>query len=375
MTPIEMLQLPTVLHVLPTFDTGGLGSLGLAMIDAWPVEARHIVVAPKYLKTKPELYETYAARIGPQNIVQLDRHAQEAVPSWINRLQVAIIKLLRARPLDNAIVYNFTDAGLTGQAIRRAGFACEIAAHVGTVLPDCDLTRTIARAPVNLRFVPASAAVDAALWKVAGENTKIAPIVWNGVDLAKYATSNEVNSIDVAGRPSIVFGFSGRMALPPVKDWAMLIEAFRLAAIPGSQLRIAGDGPMLAQLKKLAEGLDVVFPGQLTRGQMVEFLHGLDVFVMAALPIEGFSMALVEAVAAGCMIIGTDVPSVREVFEAGGEPAYLASSARDLAYLMRNFAHQSDEGSAFRRDNFQMCNRLRPRLDAKRMALAYWGIK
>ncbi len=385
MTPLEMLDLPAVLHVLPTFDTGGLGSLAREMIDAWPVPARHLAIAPKYRPTKPDLFLPFAERIGLQNCLQLDRHAWEQAPGWIGRLQAGILTLLRGRGITNAIVYNFTDAGLSAQAIRRCGFAGQVASHVGTVLPDNETTRVIARAKLNLTFVPASSAVDVGLRKLTDENSKIHPVVWNGVDLPKYAglraylpESRALQDGEEKDLPSVVFGFSGRMANPPVKDWTMLFDAFRMAAIPGAQLRIAGDGPLLAQLKAKAQGLDVVFTGQLNSKQMIEFLHGLDVFVMAALPFEGFSMALVEAIAAGCMIIGTDVPSVREVFEAGGElAAYLARSVGPLASIMSLFQYDSTTGTrgGFRHDNLAMVKRLQPMLDAKRMALAYSEIK
>ncbi len=363
---------PTVLHVLPSFDTGGLGSLGFAMIDAWPENARHIVIAPKYRDTKPDLFLEYAARVGQGNVGQLDRSALEQVPAWISRMQMLILKLLRGAPLGNAIAYNFTDAGLTANAIRRVGFAGEVAAHVGTVLPDNDLTRTIAGAQLNIRFVPASKAVDESLRKLVKPHTKIWPVVWNGVPLEKYGPRFTMDK-----RPSIVFGFSGRMANPPVKDWGMLFDAFKLAAIPGAQLRIAGDGRLRAQLEARAKetGCDIVFTGQLDQKGMIDFLSDVDVFVMAALPFEGFSMALVEAIASGCMIIGTDVPSVREVFEAGGEPGFMASNASQLAALMKLFPISAQGGNSMRRDNYQMVQRLIPKLDAKRMARSYWEIK
>lgn len=410
MTPLEMLQLPTVLHVLPTFDTGGLGSLALTMIDSWPEKARHIAIAPKYVKTKPDLFMPFAKLIGQQNVMQIDRHVWEQAPVWIERLAGGITKLLRARPLNNAIAYNFIDAGYSAQAIRRVGFGGQVAAHVGTVLPDNETTRCIARAKLNLTFVPASAAVDGALRKLftdseaATQTTRVHSVVWNGVNLAtymrparcfieqalgggKFVCDNPVTTANgfctehgaqdartfharvAEPRPSIVFGFSGRMANPPVKDWDTLIEGFRLAAIPGAQLRIAGDGPPLSQLKAKAQGLDVVFTGQLSPEVMIDFLHGINVFVMAALPFEGFSMALVEAVAAGCMVIGTDAPSVVEVL---GRNGFTTHSAEGMGHLMRCFRN---EGNMHERDNLQLMNTLRPLLDAKRMARSYWEIK
>jgi glycosyltransferase involved in cell wall biosynthesis len=359
----------TVLHILPTFDTGGLGSLGLAMIEAWPEKAAHLVVAPVYPTTKSDLLLPYAELVGGGNVVEVPRHVWQTPPQLIQALQQGIASVQRGRIPQNVIAYNYLDSMWSAQAARNAGFKGKVAAHVGTVLPDVEICRGVAQSPYawGTKFVPASAAVRESLRVVGCPEEKIHEIVWNGVNLERF---KRIEKERAAGAP-LVFGFSGRMAQPAVKDWAILFHGFKQAAIPNSVLRIAGDGPMRKTLERMADGQNVEFVGTKSPKEMIEFLHGLDVFVMAALPIEGFSMALVEAIAAGCMIIGTDVPSVREVFEAANASMFLVKDAYQMGIVMRYAAGDQKVQEI----NRGAVSRLSPLLDSKRMAAAYAAIR
>ena len=368
---------PTVLHVLPTFDTGGLGSLALEMIAAWPEDVRHLAIAPKYAGTKPDLLVPFAKLCGDGNVSQVNRHVWMQPPVWVDLLAEGIAQLQRGVVPVNVIVYNFIDSVWSAQAARRAGFRGRIAAHVGTILPDTEQTRGTAQSKFAwaTTFVPASQAVARALAAIGTPVERIGSVVWNGVDLGKYQRPPGPADIDLP-RP-LIFGFSGRMASPPVKDWEMLFKAFQIfTANHGdhrAELHIAGGGPLQLQLVKntASMGLNITFTGTLSPEKMVGFLQGLDVFVMAALPFEGFSMALVEAVAAGCMILGTDVPSVTEVFSAGSGEEFLARNALGLAELMGLLSRRTTSRHA----NLSMVERLQPMLDSKRMAKAYWEIR
>lgn len=364
-----------VVHILPSFDTGGLGSLGLEMIEAWPEkEVRHVVIAPKYERTKPDLFPVYREAVGDLNVTQITRSPMDPAPKIIEMLHFGISRMMRGASIANVISYNFVDHGYNAQAVRRCGFQGEVAAHVGTVLPDQETPRVIARAKLNNRFIPASTAVANSLKQLADENTKIHPIVWNGVNLEKFSRRRP-QSAPVTPR-RFTFGFSGRMAKPAVKDWEILIKSFKEAAIPNSQLAIAGDGELRSELVAMAENAPIYFAGNIAPENMPVFLSLIDVFVMAALPFEGFSMALVEAIAAGCMVIGTDVPSVLEVFDAVAESPreagdFLTHDVEGMVTLMRAIAAQE----AVRHYNWSLMQRLREKLDARRMANAYWLVK
>lgn len=349
----------SVLHLLPSFDTGGLGSLGLTMIRAWPEKTRHMVIAPRYMRTKPDLLGVYASLCGGGSVAQIEKSAFVTPPAWGEELRAQIAKFIRGKQPTHVINYNFTDAVWNSFGVHAAKYPGKMLCHVGTVLPDKKETRLMAGSAMHYatKFIPASQAARDAVMRLGAKN--VLPVVWNGVDLAKYDAPERDKAL--------VFGFTGRMAELPVKDWRALFDAFRKAKIPEATIRIAGDGPGRAAIEAHARGLPVEFVGNLTPEQIPGFLASLDVFVMAALPIEGFSMAMVEAFASRCLMLGTDVSSVREVFAPYGGKAFLAKDANKLAKAMKDL-----QNPEVRAQNRAFVNAARASLDAARMAQAYY---
>jgi len=94
------------------------------------------------------------------------------------------------------------------------------------------------------------------------------------------------------------------------KGQADLLRAFaaEFQGDPTVQLRIGGDGPMRAELQKLALDLDisrqVTFLGMLDREQVIAEMQRADAFVLAS-HYETFGVVLIEALACGTPIIAT----------------------------------------------------------------------
>jgi glycosyltransferase involved in cell wall biosynthesis len=86
------------------------------------------------------------------------------------------------------------------------------------------------------------------------------------------------------------------------------------------ELRVIGQGPYMARLKEiaLAEGLgdSVVFTGFLPRSEIAKELRCSHVYASGSEQ-EGFSVALLEALASGTPAVVTDVGGVREVIAEG----------------------------------------------------------
>ena len=78
-------------------------------------------------------------------------------------------------------------------------------------------------------------------------------------------------------------------------------------------------------------------------------------------------MALVEAFASRCLVLGTDVPSVRELLSAHGGKSFLAKTAPKMAKLMRALQDEKQ-----REKNDAMVTSARAALDASTMAKAYY---
>lgn len=86
------------------------------------------------------------------------------------------------------------------------------------------------------------------------------------------------------------------------------------------KLIVAGDGPLLLQLKEqclnLEIGNHVLFAGRLDSTSLSAHLSEADIYI--SLPdTEGISSSLLEAMASGCYPIVTDLPANREFIESG----------------------------------------------------------
>jgi len=139
-----------------------------------------------------------------------------------------------------------------------------------------------------------------------------------------------------------VVGNVGR--LHPDKDQATLIRGFAqaLPQLPGgSLLAIMGSGRLEASLKALAVELGVSdsvrFLGQVSNGR--RYFKAFDVFALTS-DHEPFGMVLLEAMAAGVPVIGTDCGGGREVLAGSGVMFPLGDSAA-LAKLLSDAVGRS----------------------------------
>jgi len=130
-------------------------------------------------------------------------------------------------------------------------------------------------------------------------------------------------------------GFVGRLSAE--KNPATLLRAcsgLLSKPLPGLRCRLllVGGGPLEGQLLQLAQALRirdrVIFLG--VRHDVPAILNSLDIFVSSSID-EGSPLSLLEAMAAGCAVLGSDIPSIREVVR-DGETGLLFSpcDAEDL---------------------------------------------
>ena len=134
-----------------------------------------------------------------------------------------------------------------------------------------------------------------------------------------------------------VVGNVGR--LHPDKDQATLIRGFAqaLPQLPaGSLLAIMGSGKLEVSLKHLAAELGVTesvrFLGQVAGGR--RYFKAFDLFALSS-DHEPFGMVLLEAMAAGVPVIGTDCGGGREVVQGAGELFPLGDAAALAGALQR----------------------------------------
>lgn len=140
-------------------------------------------------------------------------------------------------------------------------------------------------------------------------------------------------------------------SLIQMKNFGLLISAFREVPDPGASLTIVGSGPLADELQRLA-GRDhrVHFAGHVDRPTVYQLVARSQVFVMPSRRLEGkgegVPTALLEA-----MYLGKDCLVSREaqprpvVTDTLSYAAFDPESPRDLGQLLRRALEQPDESS------------------------------
>jgi len=123
------------------------------------------------------------------------------------------------------------------------------------------------------------------------------------------------------GREGVArIGFLGR--LTQEKGFALALaaceEAQRRLAGVSLTFHVYGDGPLLSQYRRAAEGgrLAVWFHGWVQPSEVVRTLSGLDILLVTSRE-EGCPYVILEAMAAGCPVIATDVGGIPDLITSG----------------------------------------------------------
>ncbi|WP_022881559.1 glycosyltransferase [Gryllotalpicola ginsengisoli] len=132
-----------------------------------------------------------------------------------------------------------------------------------------------------------------------------------------------------AGEGPVQLVFLGRLV--EKKGVHVLLEALRALPADAYRLTVAGDGPMRAELERLAAGLPVEFAGTVGRAEVARLYANADVVVVPSVPAasgdrDGLPVSLLEAMSAGSAIVASDVAGVNEAV-ADGQTALLVPPA------------------------------------------------
>jgi len=159
----------------------------------------------------------------------------------------------------------------------------------------------------------------AAVLRQRGVNTPIS-VVPTGVDMGRFARGDGAGIRKEQGIPpqAFVVGHVGRLA--PEKNLPFLAEAVArfLQTHANSRFLLVGDGPSVQEVQRVFTRGGLVdrlhLTGVLQGRALADAYHAMDVFAFASRS-ETQGMVLVEAMAAGCPVVGLDAPGVREVVQ------------------------------------------------------------
>jgi len=174
-------------------------------------------------------------------------------------------------------------------------------------------------------------------------------------------------------------------ALRPEKRVDLLIRAFAQVKyiLPGMKLLIVGSGPVLPQLEALRDELsleaDCIF--EPSKIEVAPWMRALDIYVMCS-ETESFPNALLEAMACGCAVIGSQVGGIPELISHGEsgllfESKNVEALSAALKTLIIDPAQRkslANQAAIFARETFSMEVNARRNEELYRTLLARKGI-
>lgn len=334
---------PLIIHVIYSFDVGGLENGIVNLINRMPAERfRHMIVAlsrcsPEFcrrversdvtfvslnkgaghgVKLYPQLYRLFRehkpAVVHTRNLAALEM----VVPAWLARVP---LRLHGEHGWDN---FDQNGTSKKYQFLRRL------------------------YSPFVSKYVALSRTLESYLVERVGIRAGRIRRICNGVNAERFvpvAVRREIAGSPFNDPALTVFGTVGR--LQGVKDQASLIRALGILvrssadAAQRARLIVVGGGPLQAELQALVKGeqLDdhVWLAGE--RSDVPQLMQGMNVFVLPSLA-EGISNTLLEAMASGLPIIATNVGGNPELvvdtltglLVPAGDPASLAAALGEL---------------------------------------------
>ncbi len=327
-----MAAAPLLLHVFPTFATGGAQVRLASVLNHHGRRWRHAIVAMDGVtacreRLDPGLDVTFPAVALPKgdtlgNVRRCRRLLREMAPHALVTANWGSIEWAMANLLPLARHVHVEDGlgpdEVAGQLRRRVWTRRLVLRRSTVVLP----SRVLEGIALNT-------------WRLPRRRVRYVP---NGVDLARFG-----GAACVPGEVPVIGTVA---ALRAEKNLGRLLHAFAAVrqAMP-ARLVIVGDGAERGALQALAEGLgvaaDVRFAGHLQEPR-AEYA-GFDLFALSS-DTEQMPLSVLEAMAARLPVAATDVGDVRGMLAAENAPHVVPRDAPALAAAMLALLRLPDRG-------------------------------
>ncbi len=314
-------QRPLVMHVLYSFDVGGLENGVVNLINHMePERFRHAVIA--LAQCAPDFCQrVQRADVEFISLHKPPGHGIKLYPRFYRlcrQLRPAIVHTRNLAALEFAV-----PAALAGVPARVHGEHGWDTSDPGGTQRKYQLLRR-AYSPFVNRYVALSGQIESYLTERVGIAASRVERICNGVDTLRFQPASTRQA--VAGSPFyesdvVVVGTVGR--LQTVKDQLNLVRAVAIARAQGEagarlRLVIAGDGPQRAEVEAevAASGIGDITWLAGARSDVPEIMRALDIFALPS-QAEGISNTILEAMASGLPVAATDVGGNAELVAAG----------------------------------------------------------
>lgn len=343
---------PLLVHVVHSFEMGGLQNGLLNLLDRLPAQRyRHAVVSLTGLSGFERRLRRDDVRF----------YALHKAPGLGLATHAALWRLLRR--LRPALVHTRNIAALEMQAVAwAAGVPARVHGEHGWDVHDPSgqsaryrRWRRLMR-PFVQQYVALSQHIADYLAGPVGVPRQRIRQIYNGVDTARFAPADGASSSERGpfdpGRHYLV-GTVGR--LEPIKDQLTLARAFVAALQQRPDLKdrlrlvLVGDGQLRGAIEQVLQEGEVESLVWMagSRDDVPALLRGLDLFVLPSLA-EGISNTILEAMACGLPVLATDVGGNGELVQPGVTGTLVP--AADPAAMARALIAYADDPARGRRE-------------------------
>ena len=364
---------PLIVHVLHSFDTGGMERFVATLIDRTRDRYRHAVVCftgagelRGDIERSGATYTSLGKKSGKDwlNYVRLWR--------VLRRLKPCVVQSYNVGALDVAPIARLAGVRRIVHAVRGR----DASDPRGEAQRYLRLHRWVS--PFITHFLTVSRDLDAWLVGKVGIRRSKVSCIPNGIDVATCAPRRAIDRKrpllqSIVAPDALVIVNVGR--LDPVKGQASLIEAFQslCASRPENadrlRLVIVGEGPQRGalehQIARSRAGMRISLLG--LRRDVAALLAECDVFALASVA-EGMPGVLLEAMAGSLPVVATNVGGVGEVV-VDGETGTLVppSDTAALAAALRRYVDDPElrrRHGVAGRARVESCFGMQPMIDA-----------
>jgi glycosyltransferase involved in cell wall biosynthesis len=319
---------PDARHLLHVFPSFGIGGVPLRMARIF----NHL--GPRYRHTIIALDENAAAgaAIAPNASVELVPFAVDKAKPLVNLMRFH--GELRSRRPDLLVTYNW--GAIEWAMVNRFVPVCRHLHHeAGFGVEEAEgqirrrvLYRRLALGRALCVVVPSLTLqrIAAEIWRLPARQLQLIP---NGIDIARFSSRRAPGAASAFARHPGETVIGTVAPLRPEKNLARLVRVFAQAAgrMP-LRLVIAGDGKERAGLEKLARELGLgdgaLFLGNVAKPETI--LADFDIFAISS-DTEQMPNTILEAMAAGLPVLGTDVGDIKEMVAPENRPFILPKEA------------------------------------------------